>query len=38
MIEMHFGVFVVLAILLYARDWVPVVAAAGAIAVHHVAS
>ena len=37
MIEMHFGVFVLLAILLYYRDWVPVVAAAGTIAVHHVA-
>lgn len=36
MIEFHFGVFVLLALLLYYRDWVPVVVAAGAIAVHHV--
>ncbi len=35
MIEMHFGVFALLAILLYYRDWVPVVAAAAVIAVHH---
>ncbi len=35
MIEMHFGVFVLLAILLYYRDWLPIVAAAGVIAVHH---
>jgi methyl-accepting chemotaxis protein len=37
MIEFHFGVFVLLAILLYYRDWVPLVAAAGVIAVHHLA-
>ncbi len=36
MIEMHFGVFVCLAILLYYRDWVPIVVAAAVIAVHHV--
>ena len=35
MIEMHFGVFVCLALLLYYRDWMPVVAAAAVIAVHH---
>ncbi len=34
--EMHFGVFVVLAILLVYRDWKPIVAAAGTIAVHHI--
>ncbi|HEX7991356.1 MAG TPA: PAS domain-containing protein, partial [Stenotrophomonas sp.] len=33
--EAHFGVFVVLALLLYYRDWVPVVVAATAISVHH---
>ena len=37
LIEMHFGVFVVLALLLYYRDWIPVAVAAAAIAVHHVA-
>ncbi|GGZ62314.1 chemotaxis protein [Lysobacter xinjiangensis] len=36
LVEMHFGVFVLLALLLYYRDWRPVVAAAAAIAVHHV--
>ncbi len=36
MIEMHFGVFVLLAVLLYYRDWAPVVTAAAVIAVHHV--
>lgn len=35
MIEMHFSVFVLLAFLLYYRDWLPVVVAAGVIAVHH---
>lgn len=35
MIEVHFGIFVFLAFLLYYRDWLPVVAAAGLIAVHH---
>ncbi|MBQ0730373.1 MAG: methyl-accepting chemotaxis protein [Oleispira antarctica] len=36
MIEVHFGIFVGLAMLLYFRDWRPVVAAALTIAVHHV--
>ncbi len=36
MIEFHFGVFVLLALLLYYRDWVPVAAAALVIAIHHV--
>jgi methyl-accepting chemotaxis protein len=36
MIEMHFGIFVLLAILVYYRDWLPIVVAAGLIAVHHV--
>lgn len=35
MIELHFGVFVLLAVLLYYRDWKPIVAAAGVIALHH---
>jgi methyl-accepting chemotaxis protein len=35
MIEMHFGIFVLLAFLLYYRDWLPIVVAAGVIAVHH---
>lgn len=35
-IEAHFGIFVLLAFLLYYRDWRPVLAAAGLIAVHHV--
>jgi methyl-accepting chemotaxis protein len=35
MIEFHFGVFVLLALTLYYRDWVPVVVAAATIAVHH---
>ncbi|MET0288220.1 MAG: methyl-accepting chemotaxis protein [Pseudoxanthomonas sp.] len=37
MIETHFGVIVLVALLLYYRDWLPIVAGAGAIAVHHVA-
>ncbi|RXR06649.1 methyl-accepting chemotaxis protein [Pseudoxanthomonas composti] len=37
MIETHFGVIVLIATLLYYRDWLPIVVAAGAIAVHHVA-
>jgi methyl-accepting chemotaxis protein len=37
MIETHFGVIVLIALLLYYRDWLPIVVAAGAIAVHHVA-
>ncbi|NEX60055.1 methyl-accepting chemotaxis protein [Noviherbaspirillum galbum] len=36
MIEFHFGIFVMLAFLLYYRDWKPIVVAAGTIAVHHV--
>lgn len=35
MIEMHFGVFALLAMLLFYRSWVPIVAAAAVIAVHH---
>jgi methyl-accepting chemotaxis protein len=35
MIELHFGIFALLAILLFYRDWRPVVVAAGVIAVHH---
>lgn len=36
LIEMHFGVFVALALLFAYRDWVPLVAGAALIAVHHV--
>lgn len=36
MIEMHFGIFVLLAILVYYRDWTPILVAAAVIAVHHV--
>ena len=36
MLEIHFGIFVSLAMLLYFRDWRPVLAAALTIAVHHV--
>jgi len=35
MIEAHFGIFALLAFLLYYRDWRPIVAAAALIAVHH---
>jgi methyl-accepting chemotaxis protein len=35
MIELHFGIFVLLAFLLYYRDWTVIVIAAGVIAVHH---
>tara|TARA_B110000046_G_scaffold139486_1_gene145950 strand:- start:1306 stop:2799 length:1494 start_codon:yes stop_codon:yes gene_type:complete len=35
MLEIHFGVFVSLAMLLYFRDWRPVLAAALTIATHH---
>src|SRR6201996_706055 len=35
MIELHFGFFVLLAFLLFYRDWVPLVVAAGLTAVHH---
>ncbi|MDP1664786.1 MAG: methyl-accepting chemotaxis protein [Methylobacter sp.] len=37
LIEMHFGLFVVLAFLLAYRDWRPIIFAAGLIAVHHLA-
>jgi methyl-accepting chemotaxis protein len=36
MLETHFTVIVLLALLVYYRDWLPIVVAAGAIAVHHV--
>lgn len=36
MIEMHFGIFVLLAFLLYYRDWLVILVAAGVIAIHHV--
>lgn len=35
MIEVHFGIFVLLAFLLFYRDWKPIVTAAAVIAVHH---
>lgn len=35
MIEIHFGIFVLLAFLLVYRDWMPIVTAAAVIAVHH---
>ncbi|MDB6143446.1 MAG: methyl-accepting chemotaxis protein [Pseudomonas sp.] len=35
-IEIHFGIFVLLAVLTFYRDWLPIVVAAGVIAVHHV--
>ncbi|MBD3609624.1 MAG: methyl-accepting chemotaxis protein, partial [Gammaproteobacteria bacterium] len=35
MLEMHFGIFALLAFLLYYRDWLPIIVAAGVIAVHH---
>jgi|JI10StandDraft_1071094.scaffolds.fasta_scaffold04970_4 methyl-accepting chemotaxis protein len=35
MIEMHFSIFVLLAVLLYYRDWRPLVFGAAVIAVHH---
>lgn len=37
MIEFHFGVFVLIAVLLYYRDWKPPLIAAITIAVHHLA-
>jgi methyl-accepting chemotaxis protein len=37
MIDLHFGIFVLLAFLLYYRDWVPLVFAAAVIAVLHLA-
>ncbi|MGY3943235.1 methyl-accepting chemotaxis protein [Aeromonas tecta] len=36
MIEIHFGIFVLLAVLTFYRDWLPIVIAAAVIAVHHV--
>jgi methyl-accepting chemotaxis protein len=35
MVEAHFGIFVLLAFLVLYCDWIPLVAAAGLIAVHH---
>ena len=35
MIEMHFEIFVLLAFLLFYRDWLPLTVAAATIAVHH---
>lgn len=35
LIEMHFGIFVLLAFLVYYRDWTPIVTGAAIIAVHH---
>ncbi|UYB50534.1 methyl-accepting chemotaxis protein [Xanthomonas sp. AM6] len=35
MTEIHFGVIVLIALLLYYRDWRPIVVASAAIAVHH---
>ena len=37
LLEMHFGIFVLLAFLVYYRDWLPIVVAATTIAVHHLA-
>jgi len=37
LIEIHFGIFVLLAFLLAYQDWRPIIVAAGVIAVHHVA-
>jgi methyl-accepting chemotaxis protein len=37
MIEMHFGIFALLAFLLFYRDWLPLAVAAVVIAVHHLA-
>ncbi|MCG6117399.1 MAG: methyl-accepting chemotaxis protein [Aquimonas sp.] len=37
MLEMHFSIFVLLALLIYYRDWIPIVFAAAVIAVHHLA-
>ncbi|MCG7371428.1 methyl-accepting chemotaxis protein [Pseudomonas luteola] len=33
--EMHFGIFVLLAFLVYYRDWLPILVGAGVIAAHH---
>ena len=37
LVEMHFGIFVVIALLLYYRDWIPAAVAAAAVTVHHLA-
>ena len=37
MIELHFSIFAMLAFLLFYRDWIPLVFAAGVIATHHLA-
>ncbi len=37
LLEMHFGIFVLLAFLVYYRDWLPIVVAAAVIATHHLA-
>ncbi|GGC92316.1 methyl-accepting chemotaxis protein [Halopseudomonas salina] len=34
-VEMHFSIFVLLAVLIFYRDWLPIVVAAVVIAVHH---
>ena len=34
-IEFHFGIFVLLAVLTFYRDWLPIVVAAATIAIHH---
>jgi methyl-accepting chemotaxis protein len=34
-VEMHFSIFVLLAFLIYYRDWLPIVVAAAFIAIHH---
>jgi len=36
-LEFHFGIFVLLAFLLYYRDWLPIVVAAATAAAHHLA-
>lgn len=35
MVEIHFGIFALLAVLTFYRDWLPIVVAAATIAVHH---
>ncbi|RMV11423.1 Methyl-accepting chemotaxis protein [Pseudomonas savastanoi] len=36
LIEIHFGIFVLLAVLTFYRDWLPILVAAVTIAIHHV--
>ena len=36
MIEMHFGIFALLAMLLYYRDWLPILVASAVTALHHI--